>query len=91
MGGAEISTLKLLSGFTDIQHGIGIPGLTSLVLSLNSLQNWATFIPRCPSCGPRGGPGVALPAATQTIIGVVWITFSIAFFNDLEPFDIMVS
>ena len=38
------------------------------------------FNPRCPSCGPSGGPGAANPAWIQSLSGVVWITFSTTLF-----------
>jgi hypothetical protein len=34
------------------------------VLELNALQNSMMFAPCCPSAGPIGGAGVALPAGT---------------------------
>uniref|UniRef100_A0A6B0U1K6 Uncharacterized protein n=1 Tax=Ixodes ricinus TaxID=34613 RepID=A0A6B0U1K6_IXORI len=59
MGGFIISSLYVRSGFSEILHGIGMPGFMSLVRSLNSLQKFAMLMPRWPSWGPSGGPGMA--------------------------------
>src|SRR5438477_8809235 len=44
------------------------PGSVFCVCALNALQNSMMFKPRCPSAGPIGGLGLALPAGTCSLI-----------------------
>ena len=64
-GGVLVMKLKLLSAYTVITTGM-IRSPLSAVLALNSLVNCTMFTPCCPSAGPTGGAGVALPAGSVT-------------------------
>src|SRR5947207_6542726 len=44
------------------------PGSVFCVCALNALQNSMMFRPRCPSAGPMGGEGFALPAGTCSLM-----------------------
>ena len=59
--------LKDLSWYTVITTGIINPAWFA-VLALNSLQNPIMFTPCWPNAGPTGGAGVALPAASWSLI-----------------------
>jgi hypothetical protein len=63
-GGVFMMKVKLLSAYAVITTGIGRPGSSFCVWALNALQNSMMFKPRCPSAGPMGGDGFALPAGT---------------------------
>src|SRR3989304_6001196 len=67
-GGVFMMKVKLLSAKAVITTGIGRPGSTFCVCALNALQNSMMFRPRCPSAGPIGGLGLALPAGTCSLI-----------------------
>ena len=45
--------------------------MLSFVRALYSLQNAAMLTPCCPSAGPTGGAGVALPAGKASLINAV--------------------
>src|SRR6478672_1188391 len=45
-----------------------MPGSRFCVAALNALQNSMKLSPRCPSAGPIGGEGFALPAGTCNFI-----------------------
>src|SRR5580693_5108464 len=45
-----------------------MPGSRFWVCALNALQNSMMLRPRCPSAGPIGGDGLALPAGTCSLI-----------------------
>ncbi len=66
-GGVLVMKLKLLSAYTVITTGM-IRSPLSAVLALNSLVNCTMFTPCCPSAGPTGGAGVALPAGICNLI-----------------------
>src|SRR4051812_50175078 len=60
-GGVLVTKVKLRSAYAVISTGmIRSPSLA--VRALNSLQNCMMFRPCCPSAGPTGGAGFALPA-----------------------------
>src|SRR5207253_1484435 len=68
VGGVLMMKEKLLSAYAVITTGSGRPGSTFWVCALNALQNSMMFKPRCPSAGPMGGDGFALPAGTWSLI-----------------------
>src|SRR5271169_4360441 len=45
-----------------------MPGSRFCVVALNALQNSMILSPRCPSAGPIGGEGFALPAGTCNLM-----------------------
>src|SRR5260370_27936445 len=45
-----------------------MPGSRFWVCALKALQNSMMLRPRCPSAGPIGGDGLALPAGTCSLI-----------------------
>ena len=55
---------QMVRGVVNLPKGSGKPGSTFCVCALNALQNSMMFRPRCPSAGPIGGEGFALPAGT---------------------------
>src|SRR6267154_4333319 len=67
-GGVFMMNVKLLSANAVITTGTGRPGSRPCVWALNALQNSMMFKPRCPSAGPIGGEGFALPAGTCSLI-----------------------
>src|SRR6266581_5366149 len=67
-GGVFMMNVKLLSAKAVMTTGIGRPGSSFCVCALNALQNSMMFRPRCPSAGPIGGLGFALPAGTCSLI-----------------------
>ena len=50
------------------------------VRALNVLQKSMMFTPACPSAGPTGGAGVALPA------GICNLTYPVTFFAMMNTF-----
>ena len=66
-GGVFVTKLKLLSAYTVITTGM-IRSPLSAVLALNCFVNSTMFTPCCPSAGPTGGAGVALPAGICNLI-----------------------
>src|SRR5471030_505501 len=67
-GGVFMTKVNDLSAKAVITTGIGMPGSIPWVCALNALQNSMMFRPRCPSAGPIGGDGFALPAGTCSLI-----------------------
>src|SRR2546423_12826238 len=59
------------------------PGSVFCVCALNALQNSMMFSPRCPSAGPIGGDGLALPAGTCSLMNPT--TFFAISNPSLEP------
>src|SRR6185312_3093989 len=57
-----------------------MPGSMPWVCALNALQNSMMFKPRCPSAGPMGGDGLALPAGTCSLMKPT------TFFATIQPF-----
>src|SRR5437660_11794385 len=63
-GGVLVMKVNERSLYTDTTTGMISPSISFwLVLALNCLQNSMMLICACPSAGPTGGAGVALPAA----------------------------
>src|SRR3954447_17058536 len=60
-GGVLVMNVKLRSAYAVISTGM-IRSPSFAVRALNSLQNCMMFKPCCPSAGPTGGAGFALPA-----------------------------
>ena len=77
-GGVLVMKLKLLSAYTVITTGM-IKSPLSAVLALNCFVNSTMFTPCCPSAGPTGGAGVALPA------GICNLMYPVTFFAVMAP------
>src|SRR5690625_3140044 len=71
-GGVFVINVNERSSNTVISTGIIMPAW-SCVCALNSLQNPIMLIPACPSAGPTGGAGFALPAGICNL--TILITF----------------
>lgn len=70
--GGEMAKLNVRSGFAKMRHRNGVPLMYFLVdSSLNCLQKSMARMPFCPSAGPTGGDGVALPAGTVNLSSCV--------------------
>src|SRR6202007_499668 len=83
-GGVFITNVKLLSANAVITTGIGRPGSIDWVCAFHDLQNPLVFRPRCPSAGPIGGEGLALPAGTCSLMNPT--TF---FATTASPLDLL--
>src|SRR3954466_9874398 len=71
-GGVLVMNVKLRSAYAVMSTGmIRSPSLA--VRALNSLQNCMMFKPCCPSAGPTGGAGFALPAGHCSLM--IAVTF----------------
>src|SRR5205814_8593861 len=80
-GGVLVMNVKLRSAYAVINTGmIRSPSLA--VRALNSLQNCMMFRPCCPSAGPTGGAGFALPAGHCSLMMAV--TFFMACLQSRE-------
>src|SRR6185369_4252163 len=77
-GGVLVTNVKLRSAYAVISTGmIRSPSLA--VRALNSLQNCMMFRPCCPSAGPTGGAGFALPAGHRSLmVGVAFFMMELA-------------
>src|SRR5208337_4220718 len=63
-GGVLVMKVNVRSLYTETTTGMISPSNSlALVFALNCLQNSMMLICACPSAGPTGGAGVALPAA----------------------------
>jgi len=78
-GGVLVTKVKERSLYTVITTGITRPAWC-WVRALNCLQNSMMLMPCCPSAGPTGGAGVALPALHCSFT-IAWTGFAILFFS----------
>src|SRR5262249_27370561 len=69
-GGVLVIKVKDRSAYTVITTGIVISPMLA-VRALKVLQNSIMLTPCCPSAGPIGGAGFALPAGTWSLIWAV--------------------
>src|SRR5437764_3318703 len=69
-GGVLVMNVKLRSAYAVINTGM-IRSPCCAVRALNSLQNCMMFRPCCPSAGPTGGAGFALPAGHCSLMRAV--------------------
>src|SRR6185436_19365063 len=69
-GGVLVMNVKLRSAYAVINTGM-IRSPSFAVRALNSLQNCMMFRPCCPSAGPTGGAGVALPSGHCSLMMAV--------------------
>src|SRR5437764_547838 len=73
-GGVLVMNVKLRSEYAVMRTGM-IRSPICCVRALNSLQNCMMFKPCCPSAGPTGGAGFALPAGHWSLM--IAVTFFI--------------